>query len=171
MAMLETARLDFAPLESIGDVASACASTDPHALFAAVDKWVGQALAQSLCTVNRYDPSTDRLTRVYSSDPDAYPIGGSKDKAGTPWGEQVLHQRQIFIGEGVEAIRMSFDDHATIQALGLRSVINVPVVVQDKCLGTLNLLMRAGTVDPFMVSWAQMAGLLAAPGFLTVPTN
>jgi GAF domain-containing protein len=169
--MLESDCLGLGLLESIDDIAVACASSEPRALFTAVDKWVGQRLRQSLCTVNRYDPSTDRLTRIYSSDPASYPIGGSKDKAGTSWGKQVLHERRIFIGEGVEAIRESFDDHATIQALGLGSVINIPVVVQDTCLGTLNLLMRAETVEPSMVRWAQMAGLLAAPGFLTVPRH
>lgn len=157
---------DLAPLSGITDVAQACASGDPQALFKAVDHCIRRALQQALCTMNRYDPHSDRLTRLYSSDPFSYPVGGSKDKADTAWGRQVLHERRLFVGEGVEAIRESFDDHATIQALGLRSIINVPIVAYDTCLGTLNLLMRFETVDAQMIQWARLAGLLATPGFL-----
>lgn len=159
------------PLDAISDVALACASGNPQALFAAVDDCVGRILRQTLCTVNRYDARNERLTRLYSSDPSSYPVGGSKEKAGTAWGRHVLHECRLFVGEGVEAIRESFDDHATIQALGLRSVINVPIVAHGACLGTLNLLMQTETVDASMVQWAQLAGLLATPGFLSIATG
>ncbi|MFW7342909.1 hypothetical protein V0R37_15380 [Pollutimonas sp. H1-120] len=97
-----------------------------------------------------------------------HPVGGSKNKSGTAWGKHVLHERRLFIGQGEDAIRQSFDDHTTIHDLGLRSVINVPVVAWDTCLGTFNFLMRADTVDAPMIQWAQLAGLLAIPGFLAL---
>ena len=154
------------PLARIDPVSDACASGDPGSIFHAVDHLVQPVLQQTLCTVNRYNPQREQLTRLYSSDPLAYPVGGTKGKAGTSWGRQVLHQKQLFIGEGVDAIRQSFDDHATIQALGLRSVINVPVVFQGQCLGTINLLMTSAKVDAAMVQTARLAGVLALPGFL-----
>jgi|SRR5690606_10308982 GAF domain-containing protein len=157
-----------APLCGIADVARACASKDPQALFAAVDDYVRVILRQTLCTVNRYEPEHERLTRLYSSNPSSYPVGGSKNKSGTAWGRQVLHERRLFIGQGEDAIRQSFDDHTIIHDLGLRSVINVPIVAQDTCLGTLNFLMQADTVDDSMIQWAQLAGLLATPGFLAI---
>ncbi len=80
----------------------------------------------------------------------------------------MLHERRLFIGQGEDAIRQSFDDHTTIHDLGLRSVINVPVVAWGTCLGTFNFLMRADTVDASMIQWAQLAGLLAIPGFLAL---
>jgi GAF domain-containing protein len=164
-SMMETAA---APLSGIDNIARACASTDPQVLFAAVDDWLRVILRQTLCTVNRYDPENECLTRLYSSNPSSYPVGGSKNKSGTAWGRQVLHERRLFIGQGEDAIRQSFDDHTVIHQLGLRSVINVPVVARDTCLGTLNFLMRADTVDATMIQWAQLAGLLATPGFLTI---
>jgi hypothetical protein len=164
--MSSTLENPSSPLDLISDVSDACASGDPQALFAAVDGCVHHALQQALCTVNRYDPATDRLTRLYSSDPVSYPVGGSKDKAGTVWGRMVLHEKRLFVGEGVDAIRESFDDHETIRALGLRSVINVPVVARDRCLGTFNVLMTGATVDTDKVHWARLAGLLVLPGFL-----
>lgn len=157
-------------LAAVAEVAEIAASAPPQALFGAVDRCMRPVLQQTLCTVNRYDRSNDTLTRLYSSDPVAYPVGGSKKKAGTAWGKQVLHERRLYLGEGEEAIRQSFDDHTTIRALGLRSVINVPVVSRGMCLGTLNFLMTAETVPAHMVQWARIAALMATPGFMIPAT-
>ena len=106
-----------------------------------------------------------RVVRLYSSNPEAYPPGGSKDKAGTAWGRHVLQERQVFIGEGEDAIREFFDDHDAIRALGLRSVINVPVVYGGACLGTVNFLMPRPAVSDADEHAARLAGLLALPAF------
>ena len=63
------------------------------------------------------------------------------------------------MGEGEDAIQAFFDDHAAIQALGLRSVINVPVVLDGACLGTLNFLMPRPAV-----SASNLHGPTAGPG-------
>jgi GAF domain-containing protein len=157
-----------AALDGIAAVAAACAGRDPVSLFAAIDAYAKPVLGQTLCTVNRFDAQRIAVVRLYSSDPVSYPPGGSKQKAGTPWGQHVLLERRIYVGEGVQAIRQSFDDHDAIVALGLKSVINVPVVAHDTCLGTLNLLMPTERIDAGQVAFAQLAGLLAIPGFLAL---
>ncbi|MBV7486727.1 GAF domain-containing protein [Bordetella sp. BOR01] len=151
----------------IDPLAQGCASHDPQALFGAIDAFAQQTLGQRLCTINRYDPGPMTVVRQYSSNADAYPPGGMKHKAGTAWGRQVLLEQRLFIGQGTEAIRQAFDDHAAIAALGLQSVINVPVVARGVCLGTVNFLMTAKTVTPEHVAVARLAGLLAVPGLLT----
>jgi GAF domain-containing protein len=166
LAPLAPAALATAPLQGIDVIADACAGRDPVALFAAIDAYAKPVLQQALCTVNRFDAERIAVVRLYSSDPVAYPPGGSKQKAGTRWGQQVLLDRRVYVGEGEDAIRESFDDHATIVALGLKSVINVPVVADDVCLGTLNLLMPTPRIDAGQVAFARLAGLLAVPGFL-----
>jgi hypothetical protein len=145
--------------------ASAADPFDPVALCAAVDAFAQPVLRQSLCTVNRLDPQLLRLTRVYSSNPVAYPPGGSKDKRGTAWGQQVLVERRVFVGEGAEAFRGAFDDHEAIARLQLRSIVNVPVVLAGECRGTLNLLMKADSVDASQVGFARLLGLLLQPVF------
>lgn len=152
------------PME-IDDVvrASGAAPFDPVALCAAVDAFARPVLRQTLCTVNRLDRRELRLTRVYSSNPTAYPPGGSKDKRGLPWGQHVLVERRVFVGEGTDAIRASFDDHEAIARLGLRSVVNVPVVFGQQCLGTLNLLMQSASVTAQQVAFARVAALLLLP--------
>lgn len=148
------------------DVANALAGLDRLAVFAAIDTWARPVLQQALCTVNRFDAENMAVVRLYSSDPVSYPPGGSKQKRGMPWGEHVLVQRRIYVGEGADAIRASFDDHTAILGLGLQSVINVPVVVGDVCLGTVNFLMREPRIQDAHVNFARLAAYMAAPGFL-----
>ena len=143
--------------------ASGAAPFDATALCAAVDAFAQPVMRHTLCTVNRLDASLLRLTRVYSSNPVAYPPGGSKEKRGTSWGQQVLVERRVFVGEGTEAIRASFDDHEAIARLSLRSVVNVPIVFKQQCLGTLNLLMQAPAVSAEQVAFAQLLSLLVLP--------
>lgn len=159
----------FPSFDRIPALAEACAGEDPVALFAAVDACARPALGQTLCTVNRLDRERLALVRLYSSDPQAYPPGGSKDKRGTDWGRHVLLERRVFVGEGIEAIRQSFDDHRAIEALGLKSVINVPLVARGACLGTLNFLMPAAEVGADKIACARLSGLLALPGMMALP--
>jgi GAF domain-containing protein len=146
--------------------ASAAAPFDAAGLCGAVDAFARPVMQHSLCTVNRLDAAQLRLTRLYSSDPVAYPPGGSKDKRGTPWGQRVLVDRRVFVGQGAEAFRGAFDDHQTIARLGLRSIVNVPLVFEQQCLGTLNLLMKADKVDGTQVEFARLLALLLLPAFL-----
>jgi len=152
-------------LAAADDLAAGYAEGDALAIFGAVDALAHAALGHALCTVNRYDAAGMRVVRVYSSNPAAYPPGGSKEKRGTSWGRHVLLEKRIFIGEGVGAIAQAFDDHAAIAALGLRSVINVPVVWQGICLGTVNFLMTAERVAPAQVGAARLAALHAVAAF------
>ncbi|NGM87058.1 GAF domain-containing protein [Parapusillimonas sp. SGNA-6] len=146
----------------------AYAAGDATAIFASLDRATRPFIGQTLCTANRYEPSEEKLFRLYSSNATAYSPGGSKSKGGTPWGEHVLHQRKVFVGEGAGALQEVFDDAETILALGLRSVINVPVVFQDVCLGTFNVLMLQDKVNAPQVEWARLAGLLSIPAFQAV---
>lgn len=157
------------PLDRIPALADACAGQDPMALFAAVDAYARPVLGQTLCTVNRLDIERLALVRLYSSDPGAYPPGGGKDKRGTDWGRHVLLEQRVFVGEGIEAIRQSFNDHQAIEALGLRSVINVPLVARGVCLGTMNFLMPAAEVGADKIAFARLSGLLALPGMMVLP--
>jgi hypothetical protein len=100
------------------------------------------ALGPCLLTINQLDDTRRplRLTRVASSDPLAYPVGGHKDKVNTPWTQQVLIRGEVFIGEGDSAIEQAFDDARLILSLGWRCVINQPLRLDARIAGTFNLL-------------------------------
>ncbi|OZI33402.1 GAF domain-containing protein [Bordetella genomosp. 5] len=165
--MSQVALLDSpAALAALDRLTAAHAAADMAAVFAAVDAYAGTVLAHRLCTANRVDVDAMRVVRLYSSNPQAYPPGGSKEKAGTPWGQRVLRDHEIFVGEGVDAIRAFFDDHDAIARLGLQSVINVPVVQGGRCVGTLNFLMAHETVQASHVHMARLAAAMCVPAYL-----
>jgi hypothetical protein len=62
---------------------------DPQAAFRAFDRIVQRVLGHKLLTIMRHVGATAEVERIYSSNPRAYPVGGRKQKQGTPWGEQV----------------------------------------------------------------------------------
>lgn len=155
--------LPAAGQDELRRIEQAYADADPLAALAAIDAYAGAALAHALFTVNRHDAARMRVVRLYSSNPSAYPPGGGKDKAGTAWGRHVLLEHKVFVGEGEDAIQAFFDDHAAIQALGLRSVINVPVVLDGACLGTLNFLMPRPAVSASNLHTARLLGMVALP--------
>lgn len=103
------------------------------------------AFGPCLLTVNRLQGQRCplRLARVYSSNPEAYPVGGYKDKPDSGWTRQVLMRGERYVGEGEAALAWAFDDHARIASLGLRCVINQPLILKAQVVGTLNLLATA----------------------------
>lgn len=144
---------------------AAAREAEPLALLRAIDAVAREATAHGLLTAMRFDAAAMTVQRIWSSAPGAYPVGGAKPKRDTEWGRQVLLERRVFVGEGAAAIRAHFGDHAVILGLGLRSIVNVPVVARGACLGTLNLLWAAERVGPEQVALARLLGLLAAPAW------
>lgn len=122
-----------------------------------------QAYGRCLLTINRLDAHSHplRLSRVVSSDPQSYPVGGFKDKPLTAWTRQVLIEGRPYLGEGPEAIRQAFDDAETILTLGWRSVINQPLKHDALVVGSFNLLIARDTWPPDATSrvehWASQA--------------
>ena len=142
-------------------------ATTAAAAFEAVDAARRQVVGEGLLTINRFDAKRSRLTRVWSSNVQAYPVGGSKDKADTPWTRQLLQRGELFIGEGSAALAEVFDDHAKILSLGLRSVINVPLLSKGRCIGTFNVLGMTAHWLPSQVVNVRLLALAALPAVLT----
>ncbi len=155
-------------LDAAGLAAFAAAARDarPLALLAAADAVGRQAMGHRLCTAMRFDAVAMTVRRLYSSDPAAYPVGGAKPKRDTEWGRHVLLRREVFVGEGAAAITAYFDDHAVILGLGLRSIVNVPILHGGTCLGTLNFLWAEESVRPEHRAMAELLGLLVAPDWV-----
>ena len=81
------------------------------------------------------------LQRIWTSNPVAYPLSGRKSKAMTLWTQQLLKRAEVFVGEGEETLACAFEDHVLIASLGLRAVINVPLLDKNGvCFATFNVL-------------------------------
>ena len=143
----------------------------PHATLACIDQLGAGAIEHCLFSVNAFRTSTMEVERLYSSNPDAYPVGGRKQKRATAWGQQVLIERRLFIGEGDAAIRAAFDDHVLMHRLGVHSIVNVPVVWRDACLGVLNFACAHEQLNARQIAMARLFGLIAVPAFLAAPAT
>jgi GAF domain-containing protein len=153
--------------EDIAELAAAAAlRNQPYELLRAVELIGRRTIRQALFTVMRFYDRTMEVERLYSSDAAAYPVGGRKQKRDTAWGRHVLLEHRVFVGEGAQAIRASFDDHDRILGLGLLSVINVPVVFDGQCRGTVNFLCSRAALSPADVSTTRLLSLLAAPALI-----
>ena len=127
-------------------LALASPHNQPVTAFDALCRLCDEVVSAKLFTITDHDPNRDLTRRLYSNMPDAYPVSGTKpvDK-GSAWYVHVVGRQQIFIANDYAAIANVFPDHAFIQSLGCEAVINIPIVVAGRVLGTLNCLDAKGT--------------------------
>jgi transcriptional regulator with GAF, ATPase, and Fis domain len=139
-------------------------AADLDAACAAVAQGANTAIGHRLFTVMRFDAAAMQVQRLYSSDPAAYPPGVRKAKRDTWWGRHVLEQGRPYIGRDADDIRAHFVDHAIIAGFGLAAILNVPVRVCGRTVGTMNLLHVAGHyAEQHVPAGRMLAALLAAP--------
>lgn len=139
------------------------AAGDAAAFCAVLDTIVARTIGHRLFTISRFYPDSMELERVYSSDPAAYLVGGRKQKGGTPWSDMILCDGEIFLGRDNDAIRDAFDDHEKIFALGLGSIINVPIRRGATVLGTMNSTHREGWYEDTDRDDARLLSTFLAP--------
>lgn len=138
-----------------------------HSLLGAGLLTVNVDMSQTAAGSNAATSETIELQRVWTSDPVAYPVAGRKRKSMTPWTQQLLRRAEIFIGEGEEALAQVFDDHSLISRLGLRAVVNVPMLDgAGRCFATFNALGPRAHWLPAEVLALRLLATLATPAVL-----
>lgn len=128
--------------------ALAGADNQPAATFAALSELTAAHIGVRLFTIMIFDARTRNARRIFSSAPDAYPVGGTKPVNETFWTEQVLDRHETFVANSIEGIAEVFYDHELIFSLGCESALNIPVVVCGDAIGTLNCLHEKGHYTP-----------------------
>jgi GAF domain-containing protein len=148
--------------------AAAAVAGGREGLFRSIDQALGELVGHKLFTVLYTSADAQQVIRLYSNQPQAYPVSGAKKMGPTPWGDLVITRGQPYIGNDAEDIKWAFFDHELIASLGCDSVLNIPVVVEGKTLGTLNLLHQAGWYQEKHVAIATPFAYLLAPLFAAV---
>ena len=143
-----TARRELRIDDLAGLVAALRGAEQAEPVFRAVETLSADVIGHRLFTIMRFDPARAEVERVHSSLPAVYPVGGRKAKRATAWSDHTLRDMKVFRASGTAAIRAAFDDHATILSLGLASVLNIPLVLGGRCIGTMNLLHEADWYTP-----------------------
>ena len=111
-------------------------------------------------------PGEIQLQRLWTSNPQAYPLAGRKRKTPTAWTRQLLHRAEVFIGEGDAALAEVFDEHVHIAALGLHAVVNVPLLDAGRCVATFNVLGAREHWLPHEIATVRLLALLSTPWVL-----
>jgi GAF domain-containing protein len=145
---------------------AAGAAQSPLALFEAIHRVARRRLDAGLVTAMRHDEAASTVERIYSSNEQAYPVGGRKLKRDTGWSRKVLVEHRLLVNAGDDDIRESLEDHAIIFGLGLHSCVNVPLVSEGKCVGTLNVLNARAAWSGDEVAVARALGIAALAGVL-----
>jgi transcriptional regulator with GAF, ATPase, and Fis domain len=154
----------------IRDVARALAASDqPGASFAALDRALDAAIGHRLFTVLVVNMAARENQRVYTSRPQAYPVGGTKPIVpDSPAMREVIEAGRARITRNVEELIAGFPDHELIRSLGCESCINVPVRWNGETLGMLNLLHAAEWYSADDVPTLSAFAALAVPALLTI---
>jgi len=145
---------------------AAGAAKSPAALFGAIAGIAQRRVGAGLVTAMRHDEGASTVERIYSSNEQAYPVGGRKVKQESDWSRHVLVEHRVLVSAGDEAIRRHYNDHAIIFCLGLHSCVNVPLVSAGKCLGTLNVLRAQIEWGEEDVALVRALGIAALAGVL-----
>lgn len=119
-----------------------------------------------LFTVMSVDMDNKLARRIFTSEPEKYPVSGSKPIHFDAWFGRVHEQRLPFVANTIAEIARVFPDHETIWALGCGAVVNLPVVLDDQVVGTLNLLDKEHFYTPERVALGTLLSLPAKASFL-----
>ena len=111
-----------------------------HVAWAALQALARELIGAKLFTIMTVDMEKEVAARVHSSDPVSYPVSGTKPIRYDSWFEVVHKQRQPFIANTIAEIADVFPDHELIWSLGCGSVVNLPIEIGGKMVGTVNCL-------------------------------
>ncbi|MCP8884363.1 GAF domain-containing protein [Devosia sp. XJ19-1] len=145
------------------DTAIATART-ADAAFKALQDLAQATVGAKLFTVMTVDMGADVARRAYTSDPVNYPASGTKPINYGPWFDVVHKERQYFVANTIEDIAKVFFDHELINSLGCQSVINMPIILGDELIATMNILDVEGYYTPERVQMVR--DLLSIPAKL-----
>ena len=136
-----------------------------EAAFGQVSAFLDERVGHALFTVSRVLPGGTQVERIYSSMPANYPVGGTGQVDDTEWTLQMA-RGEIFVANAPEHFGPHFHNLATIVSEGFGAVINIPVHLGERLLGTLNLLDRTGAYVGDVLPPCRAARKLAVAAYL-----
>jgi GAF domain-containing protein len=134
-----------APFEFDTNLASA---SSPAECWLLLQELVGSVVGYKLFTVMTVDMDKLEASRAFTSHPVEYPVSGVKPITYDHWFEIVHRQQQLFVANTIEEIAAVFPDHQKIESLGCGSVVNIPVIVANQLVATINVLHAAEHFTP-----------------------
>ncbi|MDB5526490.1 MAG: hypothetical protein JWM58_4253 [Rhizobium sp.] len=128
-------------------------------------------IGAKLFTIMTVDMKSEVARREYTSDASSYPVSGTKPVHYDKWFDIVHTQHRSFVANTIGDIAKVFADHETIWSLGCGSVINIPVFVGGRLLGTVNCLDAEHHYTPERVEKSSLLATPAKLAFLAAREN
>ncbi len=128
--------------------------------FAALHALAEDSVGVRLFSVTMIDHRAGEARRVYTSDPENYPLSGTKPLVLNGFLSRML-AGQTYWAASPEAMQDDFPDLETIRRLGCGSVVNLPVMLAGALRATVNLLDAPGHFDAITAEWT--AAVLSLP--------
>ena len=153
-------------MHDLVDLAAALAAPgQPGTGLAALDAALAATVGHRLFTVLVLDEARGVNRRFYSSQAEAYPVGGEKPiRRESELYRLVVRQGAPRLCRDRQDVKRAFPDHDLILSLGCESAVNVPVRWDGRTLGALNLLHEAGHYGE-----AQLPALSVFAAFAVAP--
>jgi GAF domain-containing protein len=137
-----------------------------EAAWSGLERLADGLFGVKLFTVTVVDMAKGVARRLYTSDPESYPVSGTKPIVVDAWFKQVVLGRQSFVRNTLAEIAEHFPDHKLIGKLGCGSVLNMPVALGGEVVGTVNCLHAEQHFTPERVAAAGHLALPALTAFL-----
>lgn len=109
-------------------------------LFDLLEQEVQDKVGAKLVTLMWLDFEAGRARRIYTNRPDLYPTNDSKPISNNPWHEHVIINQNTFVANSLDEMDEQFTDKDFFSAHGCASVLNMPIAINGKTVGSLNLL-------------------------------
>ena len=135
--------------------------------YQSLDKLIFRLIGHKLLTLMVIDQSGKYVERVYSNNKKIYPLLGTKPIPTNEWTKRVLIEKKEFLGSNFKQIKKLFFDHETIKSLGCGSIINLPVISNNKVLGTLNILHKENYYNKKNLKNVRDFAQLLSPYFIS----
>ena len=136
--------------------------TDPAQMMAALDRLIDQVVGMKMCTLVRVDLDQVSGMRIHSTQPDQFPIRTLRPIGNRTWQTRIVARQEVLVTNTHDETAAVFGDADALRDLGCESCLCLPIAVQGKLLGTLNILHEAGYFTPERVAAAEALKMPAA---------
>lgn len=136
-------------LQGFTDLAETGSAAD---MMTALQDLVQRDVGAIIYSCSTFDLAARQSRRIFTNQPEVYPVSGLKEITPNAWTAQVLDARKTFVANTLEEIAQVFPDHPIIKSLGCGAVINMPVFLAGRFLGTVNVLHQTGHYTPERVA-------------------
>jgi GAF domain-containing protein len=142
----------------------------PSAAFAAADHAAERLVARSYSTILRLEDG-GMSCRLFSSVPQAYPVGIAKPLGPSSWRDQVVDRGEVFLAATPAEIAVHFPDFEVVASLGGRCLANIPVPgANGRIVGLFNVA-GGRAFAPSELRLLQLIGNLLGPAVAAAPPN